>query len=185
MNRPSGFTLIEMLVTLAIAAILMGSMFPSLNAMLERSRATSSINWIVSAVNFTRHAAIVHRNTMTICAPKIGDRCGGNWHRGLIVFSDRNKNARMDGNDKIVARINPPGDHGTLKWRAFRNRQYLQMTQMGYTNFQNGNFVYCPHNQDRRFARQLIINVQGRTRLVHKKDSDGIPIDRKGHQLRC
>jgi type IV fimbrial biogenesis protein FimT len=184
-TRQPGFTLIETLVTLAVLSILLGSMFPSLSGMVARSRATASINWIVTAVNFTRHAAVVHRVTMTLCAPKSETKCGGAWHDGLIVFSDRNKNARIDGRDKVIAHIPSQVKQGTIKWRAFGNRQYLQMTQMGYTNFQNGNFVYCPGNLDLKFARQLVINVQGRARVVHTKNEAGYPVDRKGKVLRC
>ncbi len=185
MPRISGLTLVEALASLAIAAILIGSAYPSLSSMIARNRATSSINWIIGAVNFTRHAAVVNRVTMTLCAPKGDNRCGGKWHEGLIVFSDRNRNARIDGKDTIIARIQPaPGD-GTIKWRAFRNRNYLQMTQMGYTNFQNGNFVYCPGNGDQRFARQIVVNVQGRARMVHTRNEAGYPVDRYGKVLRC
>lgn len=180
-----GFSLVEALISLAIASILMGSMIPSMSNILERNRATTNINWIVSAVNFTRHAAVVNRVTMTLCAPKLNDQCGGNWHGGLIIFSDRNKNARIDNTDNIIARIQPPNGNGSIKWRAFRNRQYLQMTPAGHTNFQNGNFVYCPEDRNQKFARQIVVNIQGRTRLVHTRNEAGLPVDRYGKVLRC
>lgn len=180
-----GFSLVEALASLAIISILTGSMIPSLSNLIERNRATTNINWIISAVNFTRHAAVVYRVTMTLCAPKQADRCGGKWHDGLIVFSDRNKNAKIDNADKIVARIQPASGNGSIKWRAFRNRQYLQMTQMGHTNFQNGNFIYCPEDRNLMFARQIVINIQGRARMVHSKNKAGLPVDRYGKVLRC
>lgn len=184
-KKTPGFTLVEAMVSLAIISLLMGTMIPSISNMLERNRAITNINWIVSAVNFTRHAAVVNRVTMTLCAPKSTNRCGGKWHEGLIVFSDRNKNARIDDNDRIVARIQPASGNGSIKWRAFRNRQYLQMTQLGHTNFQNGNFVYCPEDGNRKFARQIVVNLQGRTRLVHSRNKAGFPVDRYRKVLKC
>jgi type IV fimbrial biogenesis protein FimT len=184
-SKLRGVTLIELVVVLAVVSVLFGSMAPSFSKLLARNRATTSINWIITAVNFTRHAAVINRNTMTLCAPKTETKCGGKWHEGLIVFSDRNKNARIDGKDEIIAHIPAQNKYGTIKWRAFRNRQYLQMTQMGYTNFQNENFVYCPRDQNRKFARQLVINVQGRARVVHSRNKEGYPIDRHGKLLRC
>ncbi|MFP6809277.1 MAG: GspH/FimT family pseudopilin [Pseudomonadales bacterium] len=183
--KTSGFTLIEALISLTIVTILMGSAIPSITTVLERSRGTTNINWIISAVNFTRHAAVVHRTTMTLCAPKENADCGGDWHAGLIVFSDSNSNGKIDGEDRIVAKIQTADGNGTIKWRAFRNRPYLQMTQLGYTNFQNGNFIYCPADGNQKFARQIVLNVQGRTRLVHTKNKKGYPIDRYGRVLRC
>ncbi len=183
--RSAGLTLIEALVSLTIAGILVGSAIPSLTNLIERNQATTNINWIIGAVNFTRHTAVVRRTTVTLCAPLAEDRCGGNWHDGLIVFTDRNKNAKIDATDMVVARIQPASGKGTIKWRAFRNRPYLQMTQLGYTNFQNGNFVYCPEGGDIRLARQIVINVQGRSRVVHTRNGEGLPIDRYGRVLRC
>lgn len=185
LQKPSGFTLIEAMLSLGIISILMGSVIPSMSSLIERNQATTNINWIIGAVSFTRHAAVVHRVTMTLCAPKSTDQCGGNWHEGLVVFSDRNKNARIDEADRIIARIQPLSRSGSIKWRAFRNRQYLQMTPMGYTNYQNGNFIYCPENGNRKFARQIVINLQGRARLVHTVNKEGFPVDRYGKVLRC
>ena len=74
---------------------------------------------------------------------------------------------------------------GTIRWRAFRNRQYLQMTSAGYTNYQNGNFTYCPPNGDVYQARQLIINMQGRVRKPADIDNDGIIEDARGRDIRC
>ncbi len=73
----------------------------------------------------------------------------------------------------------------TLKWRAFRNRQYLQMTPSGFTNYQNGNFVYCSQDQDLRFARQIVLNMQGRVKKSYDRNNDGLVEDRYGRHLRC
>lgn len=184
-NRNRGFTLIELIVVLAIAGILSGLMLPSLSALMGRHQSTSAVNRLVHAINFTRHAAVQFRIPTTLCAAKSDNRCGGNWHEELIVFSDSNKNARMDGRDYLIRSIEPVGETGTVKWRSFRNRQYLQMTPRGYTNFQNGNFVYCPADEDPTLTRQVIINMQGRVRVLHARNKEGVPVDRHGKQLRC
>ena len=59
------------------------------------------------------------------------------------------------------------------------------MTGNGYTHFQNGNFVYCPADGDLRYARQLVINVQGRARTSQDVDHDGFVEDRLGRHLTC
>jgi type IV fimbrial biogenesis protein FimT len=181
-----GFTLIELIASLAIIGILFGLVFPSTSKIYARSEATASINWIIGAVNYTRHAAISFRTMATLC-PKdpMALSCGGNWHGDLMVFADQNRDGRFNGDDYLLQRINSQKVTGTLKWRSFRNRQYLQLTSLGYTNYQNGNFVYCPESRNLELARQIVINVQGRARVVHTRNKEGIRIDRKGKPLRC
>jgi type IV fimbrial biogenesis protein FimT len=181
-----GISLIELIAVLAIITIMSGMVIPSMTKIYERSEATASINWIITAVNYTRHAAIQFRTTATLCplAPNKLD-CGGKWHGDLIVFSDRNRDGKLNGRDYLLQKISSEKVQGTFKWRSFRNRQYLQITPLGYTNYQNGNFTYCPASQDLKLARQIVINVQGRARVVHTRDEDGVRIDRYGKPLRC
>ncbi len=180
----SGLTLVEVIVTLCIAAIVLASGVPTLNRMIERNRATTSVNWIIGAVNFARHTAVMRGTTVTLCA--LGDKkCSRDWAAGILMFTDLNQDGKMSGDDALIARLAPPDNTGGIYWRAFRNRPYLQMTQMGYTNFQNGNFVYCPASKDLRFARQVVVNMQGRARVVHVTDADDYPLDRYGERLRC
>ena len=180
-----GFTLIEALTVLAVSAILLGSMVPSLTHMLNRSRATVAHNWLIGSIMFARQTAISYGSLVTLCPSFNGSQCGGNWHDGTIVFIDRNRNARVDPKDTIVKRFNFPIEGATISWRSFRNRRYLQLTSMGYTNFQNGNFVYCSADQDPRYRRQIVINMSGRARTIHDIDKDGIIEDRRGNYLRC
>lgn len=181
-----GLSLIELIAVLAIIALMSGMVFPSMSKIYERSEATTSINWIITAVNYTRHAAIQFRTMATLC-PVAKDQlnCGGAWHDDLIVFADKNQDGKLNGQDYLLQKISSAKVKGTFKWRSFRNRQYLQITPLGYTNYQNGNFIYCPASQDPHLARQIVINMQGRARVVHTRDEHDIRIDRYGKALRC
>ena len=179
------FTLVELLICLVIMALITGYMVPSMGPMVERSRAASAINWIVTAVIFTRDAAITREQTVTLCPSASGHSCGGKWYDGAIAFTDANMDTHINGDDHLLRRFVFPVKGATLSWHAFRNRQYLQMTAEGFTNYQNGNFIYCPPDNDPRFARQLVINMQGRSRLSIDKNDDGIVDDRRGHDLTC
>ena len=182
----AGISLVEMIAVIAIASIMTGMVIPSVTKIYERNEATTSINWIITAVNYTRHAAIQFRTMATLC-PKAKDElnCGGKWHQDLIVFADKNHDGKFNGEDYLLQKIASNKVKGTFKWRSFRNRQYLQITRFGYTNYQNGNFVYCPASEDLRLARQIVINIQGRARVVHTRDEAGTRVDRRGKPLRC
>ncbi|MBV1879779.1 MAG: GspH/FimT family pseudopilin [Pseudomonadales bacterium] len=185
-NKQIGATLIEIISVLAIISVMTNMIAPSIGKIASRSNATASINWIIGAVNTSRHAAISFNVTTTLCpASDTALKCQGKWHEGIIIFADHNADASFNGSDYLIYRAGPDNIDGTLKWRSFGNRQYLQITQLGFTNYQNGNFTYCPHDQNLHFARQIVINVQGRARVVHTTDAQGLRTDRLGKLLRC
>jgi type IV fimbrial biogenesis protein FimT len=181
----SGYSTFEMITVLGIGLTLTAFVIPPINAMLIRSKTTASVNRLVAAVNFTRHTAVQYHTVATLCATKANGKCGASWAGELSVFLDRNRNARHEPEEKLIARISNHNSDNSVTWRAFQNKQYLQMTSIGYTKFQNGNFVVCPANANPKYARQIVINVQGRVRQNRSVDKAGHPIDRKGQQLRC
>ena len=183
-----GYTLIELVSALAVVGILIGYAVPTMSNIYSRSEATTRVNWVIGAVNFTRHAAISQKTMATLCPmEKVGTtiRCGKKWSGNLMVFADKDQNGKFGGKDKLIETIRALTPHGTIKWRSFRNRQYLQITAHGYTNFQNGNFTYCSPDQDPTLSRQIVVNVQARARVIHAKDDQGVRLDRKGKILRC
>jgi type IV fimbrial biogenesis protein FimT len=184
MFHQHGTTLPELLASLAVITIVAGAALPSVTRIVQRSESTASINWIVAAVNYTRNSAISHGQMVTLC-PADGDHCGGKWHNGMLIFADEDHDGKFGSRDRIIGRVGPLPGGGTITFRAFRRRQYLQITPMGHTNYQNGDFVYCSADQDPLYARQLVVNVQGRARVVRTRDEDGNVVDRRGRLLRC
>ena len=183
-----GYTLIELISVIAVIGILLGFAVPTMSGIQARSEAATRVNWMIGAVNYTRQAAISFRTMATLCPmEKDGDDigCGKQWHGDLMVFADRDQNGKFNGKDRLLQTIPALTPHGTIRWRSFRNRQYLQITSHGYTNFQNGNFTYCSPDQNPKLSRQIVVNVQGRARVIHEKDDQGIRLDRKGKVLRC
>lgn len=186
MAKVFGITIVELLVALAIAAVLLGVAAPSMSAFVKRQRATAALNQIIGAVQFTRNAAVTHRATTTLC-PGAGGTCGrrNDWHLGATAFADRNRDGQRSA-DEPVLREFPRFEAGErLYWRSFRNRSYLQITSRGLTNWQNGHFLYCPPDGDAQFARSIIINAQGRVRPARDLDGDGIAEDARGRDLVC
>ena len=115
------------------------------------------------------------------------ERCGrrNTWHNGALVFLDRNANGRFDGSDVLLRRIPRLGEGERFYWRSFRNRSYLMIRPSGLTDWQNGNLLYCPASGDPRFARQIVINAQGRVRHARDSDGDGIVEDAQGRAVDC
>ena len=187
MCKPLGFTVTEMLVALAVTAVLTGLAIPAFQGYAERNRSVSALNQMVVTLQSARHAAISLRTAVTICPSATGTDCGvrDSWHLGTLVFADRNRNGRRDSNEDVLHWLPGFGDGARLYWRSFRNRSYLQFTASGLTDWQNGNLLYCPPNGDPHFAREVIINAQARPRKAPDTDRDGIVEDANGDPVRC
>jgi len=101
-SHDSGFTLIEMIVTVSIVAILSSIAAPSFRGMLENNRATVEANELVSGLLLARSEALKRRNNVTLCTSIDQTTCAGNgetnFAKGWIVFQDCNDTQVLDTN---------------------------------------------------------------------------------------
>src|SRR5262249_13104330 len=97
-ERQRGFTLIELMVTLAIAALLLGLAVPNFRQFLYNNRLTGDTNDLLAAMNFARTEAIKRQVPVVICASSNPTAalptCSGSWANGAssawIVWADAN-----------------------------------------------------------------------------------------------
>lgn len=91
-QRQRGVTLIEMMVTVAVAAILMAAAVPSFNTMIQNNRISAQVNDFVSAVHAARGEAIKRGTPVTLCSSSNQRSCNGGqtWNGGWVVFEDQN-----------------------------------------------------------------------------------------------
>ncbi|MDZ7841001.1 MAG: GspH/FimT family pseudopilin [Gammaproteobacteria bacterium] len=103
MNKRSGFTLVELLITLVVAAVLLAWGVPSFNRFLERTTLTSETNTWVGVINHARNEAITRSDRVTVCRSQNPDACQGdancdcgvteapgsppNYHSGYLIFT--------------------------------------------------------------------------------------------------
>ena len=74
-----GFTLIELVITILIVAVLMTIAIPSFNNTIRQNRFTTQINELVTALNFARSEAIKRGKSVTV-TPN-----AGGWTSGWVV----------------------------------------------------------------------------------------------------
>lgn len=89
-KNQKAFTLIELMVTLSILAIVMALAIPSFKSSVANNRSAGAGGELVTALNIARGEAIKRGSYVTICASDNGTSClsAGNWAKGWLIFAD-------------------------------------------------------------------------------------------------
>lgn len=161
----SGFTLIELMVTLTVAAILLAIGIPSFQQMIRNQRITAASNDFLAAIFLTRSEAI-SRGTRVDLVPTGG---GTDWTQGWVVFIDENDNQKPDKGERIIFSHGPVPDG--MEIQSNLNGQYISYTGAGRTrtnaSSQAPQFGSLLFRWDQQQERKIIINFLGRARICN------------------
>ena len=85
-----GFTLIELMVTLAVLAIVLGIAVPSFTQQIRNNSSVALTSEFQTALSYARAEAVKRATRVSICPSTNGASCLGasDWHKGWLVFVD-------------------------------------------------------------------------------------------------
>lgn len=180
-----GLTLIELMITMAIAGILVAGATPSLTEFVQNNRAVTQINDLQGALGLARSEAIKRNNNVTLCASDDAVGCHDHmerYHHGWIVFVDSDFDGNVDAGEEIL-RV-----HGEItgdnKFEYSDSRVITYASNGLERAGASGTFTLCD-NRGTQSARGIILGVSGRARLATDSDSNDIPNDDDGKDLQC
>lgn len=174
MNVHKGFTLVEMLATIAVATVLLGIATPSFVQMSRRNRLLTYSNDLVATINFARSEAIRRGSTVTICHSNDAATCSGTWSDGWIVFADPDGDGARDTSDanEVLLRTQEPLAHSyTLAGSAVFADHIIYNADGAAQG--TGVFAIC-HDDETNGARAVIV-TRLRPRSAQDTDNNGIP----------
>jgi len=175
-KQASGFTLLELIVTISIAGILMSMAIPTFSDMMRNNRLTTYTNEMVTSLNLARSEAI--KRGVPVSVRKIGGT-GTYWSdSGWNVFVDSNKNGTIDTGDLILRTYPALPKNFTL---AGNNNFVNSITyKADGTSTNLGSFAICDNSDgnnipERDTSKLIIVNQVGRVRMGKDSNNDGIP----------
>ena len=165
--RRSGFSLIELMVVIAVAAILLGTGVPFVKNLVHGQRLTTAVNEFFTSMNLARAEAI--RRGVRIDMVPSSD--SGEWEKGWVIFVDEDNDQRADSGEEKIFVHDAVGQGISIKASLTdTSLPYLAYSGAGRTRTnasayapQFGNFTFTLEKQ----VRKIKINFLGRVRVCN------------------
>ena len=165
----SGFSLIEMLVVIAVLSILLAVSLPNFQNMIERSGTNSQAKLFLTTLSLARSEAIKRGGNVAICASTDGADCSAKaWGAGWIVFFDANGNANglagsVDAGDTLIRVFDSGGSANVTTFTV----DLFRYNTLGFSATDGTQtLLICPASSIAANARSIEIGLSGRGRRV-------------------
>lgn len=177
-SAQSGLTLLELLVAMAVVAIIVSIGAPSLSGGLNDSRLRTSANSLQGALSAARSTAVAKGVVVTVCKSTTSQTCAsdGDWADGWIVFVDKGTIGVVDAEDGDLSSgtaadqriLVQQGLGESVAVKAEANTggalNYVSFQPNGFTRnaagqFQSGAFLFCDDRGDAAGVKRRVVRI--------------------------
>ena len=103
MEKNSGFTLLELLITVTLISLVMAIGIPSMSDFIKNDRLVTQINTMVGHLAYARSEAVTRHQPVVICASSNLTSCSSNnWAEGWILFVDTDNNSDFSAGEDML-----------------------------------------------------------------------------------
>lgn len=174
-RRARGLTVVELIVTLAVAAILGAVALPAWTLVADRARITATANGLLGHLHYARNEAVTRHANVSLCPSGDGLACSGEptgWHAGYLVFVDSDNSRTREAGEQILRHADAAGPGIRLHTTA--GRPAIRFMPDGAAWGTNATFSVCADGNAGQ-NRAVILLGTGRAR-VDRLRPDGSPV---------
>lgn len=161
MKKNSGFTLLELLITAALLAIVTAIGVPSMAEFIKNDRLSTQINTLVGHLAYARSEAVLRHQTVIVCASSNQSSCSSNdWADGWIAFVDTDNNSDFSAGEDMLRVQQALSGGNTLISSAGDSIVY---DDRGFAPASIGSFSLCD-DRGNAHIKSITISNTGRVR---------------------
>ncbi|MEJ2466261.1 MAG: GspH/FimT family protein [Candidatus Thiodiazotropha sp.] len=171
-----GFTLLELLTTLALAALLLTITVPALNSLSARNQQTAEINRFIRHLQLARSHAVKTGRDHVLCPSSNMTDCRGNahWEQGYILFQDSDSDGNRSPSESLLQVSKPMGNIG-IAMQSTSGRKAVIYRADGHSAGSNLTLTFCDPENDIA-PKAVIVSNTGRARVSTTR-WDGTPLN--------
>lgn len=180
MNRQLAFTLVELLITLAVLTVLISVGLPAFTGTIQNSQRTAQTNEMIATLYNARTEAIKRNGRVTVCKttdamaaePACNTNAAPAWDAGWIVFVDDDGSGTREVGEEVLQVHGPTEGSLDLSPRACDAdiQLYISYTARGVTRTAAGNpqtgRLHVLDGRGINHARDIVLSPTGRAQAT-------------------
>jgi len=178
-----GYTLLEIMITMVIAAILLSVAIPGMTAFIKNNKVLAETNGLMTALKTARSEAMTQRVNVIVCNTSDFINCGSGDN--YMAFTDTDSSGAVNGNDIIVYRGSLESNNHSIDYdKCSGCDDGIMFSSRGTAVNNNGTLTVCD-DRGADYARAIIIESIGRSSPATDSDGNGVVNDHEGNDVDC
>jgi type IV fimbrial biogenesis protein FimT len=161
-RKMHGFTIVELMISVAVAAILCAVSAPALGSLIHTETTRASRNALVTSLNLARNMAVTGQSHVVVCPSSDQRTCsdGAWWQNGWIVFEDKNGDGQHNADERLIESVQTQSGMAILTSDA---RERVTYRGDGTSPGTNLTFTFCDRSGSKK-ASTVVVSNSGRPR---------------------